>query len=61
VALKAATNNESDTVLDLFLHAVDEYGKPCHVRGDRGGENIKVAVWITEHSGTEKAAFLWGS
>lgn len=58
--LRASGNNESKTVEALFLTAVDEYGKPSRVRGDRGGENVGVAVWMIKHSGADRASFMWG-
>jgi hypothetical protein len=33
---------------------------PLHVRGDRGGENIEVSVWMVRHRGPNRAAFMWG-
>ena len=36
VYLRASTNNLSDTVLELFLQAVEEYGLPSRVRSDKG-------------------------
>jgi hypothetical protein len=59
--LRASSNNKSSTVLDLFLDAVAEYGTPSRVRGDRGGENIEVAVWMVMHRGVRRASFMWGS
>ena len=58
--LGANTNNLASTVLALFLRAVDEWGMPSRVRGDRGGENLEVAVWITKYRGTGRASFMWG-
>ena len=58
--LGANNNNHASTVLGLFLKAVDEWGAPSRVRGDRGGENLEVAVWITKHRGTGRASFMWG-
>ena len=60
VMLRASTNNTAATVLDLFLEAVDMYGAPSRVRGDRGGENIEVAVWMIRHRGPNRASFMWG-
>ncbi|KAJ7759836.1 hypothetical protein B0H14DRAFT_3096449 [Mycena olivaceomarginata] len=31
------------------------------MRGDRGGENIEVAVWMIKHRGAKRASFMWGS
>ena len=49
VFLKAGTDNSSDTVLDLFLGAVQEYGLPSRVRSDKGGENVKVSMFMLQH------------
>ncbi|KAJ7449332.1 hypothetical protein B0H11DRAFT_1928679 [Mycena galericulata] len=35
----------------LFLRAVQQYGTPSRVRGDRGGENIEVSVWTIKYRG----------
>ncbi|KAG8991844.1 hypothetical protein FRB90_001208 [Tulasnella sp. 427] len=59
-ALKASTNNRADTVLGLFISAVEQYGLPSRVRGDRGGENIDVAVYMTMRRGLDRGSFLWG-
>ncbi|OBZ75971.1 hypothetical protein A0H81_04732 [Grifola frondosa] len=59
--LRASTNNRASTVLDVFLHAVEEYGAPSRVRGDRGGENVDVSVWMILRRGPNRASFMWGS
>lgn len=58
--LRASTNNFADTVLDVFLEAVKAYGVPSRVRGDRGGENVEVAIWMIKHRGPNRASFMWG-
>lgn len=49
--MKASTNNKAAIVLDIFLGAVQKYGAPSRGRGDRGGENIEVAVWMIKYRG----------
>lgn len=60
VGLQASTSNTASTVLSLFLNSVAEYGCPSRIRGDRGGENIDVAVWMVMHQGPKRGLFLWG-
>ncbi|TFY76459.1 hypothetical protein EWM64_g7555 [Hericium alpestre] len=59
--MKPSTNNLALTVLSLFLGAIEEHGAPSRVRGDRGGENIEVSVWMIQHRGPNRASFMWGS
>ena len=61
VGLWASTSNTASTVLSLFLNSVVEYGCPSWVCGDRGRENINVAVWMIMHQGPKRGSFLWGS
>ena len=42
VYLKCCDNNRVLTVLELFVHAVPQFGLPDHVRSDYGGENTEV-------------------
>ena len=59
--LQASNNNLADTVLDVFKNAVYQYGLPSRVRGDRGGENVKVSVYIIKKRGPNRASFMWGT
>ena len=58
--LRANPNKYAVTVLDLFLDAVDEFGMPSRMRGDRGPENVAVATYITVRNGSRRASFIWG-
>lgn len=59
--MQVNTNNRAETVLALFRKAMDIFGVPSRVRGDRGGENILVAVWMICYRGINRASFMWGS
>lgn len=61
MALRASNNNRADTVLEVFLDAVERFGAPLRVRGDRGGENIEVSVWMIMKRGPNRCSFMWGS
>ena len=59
--MRASTNNRATTVLEVFLDAVRKWGVPSRQRGDHGGENILVAVWMIMYRGPNRASFMWGS
>lgn len=59
--IRASTNNRPATVLGVFLEAIEVYGTPSRLRGDRGGENVDLSVWMILRRGPNRASFMWGS
>ena len=49
VFLSDSTNNAADTVLQCFLHDLQQYGLPSRVRCDCGGENVMVSQFMLTH------------
>lgn len=47
--LACRDRNRANTVLALFIKAVDEMGLPSRVRSDRGRENVDVALFVLQH------------
>ncbi|KAG8923025.1 hypothetical protein FRC02_011448 [Tulasnella sp. 418] len=58
VALRASASNSSSQVLKVFHQAIQKYGTPSRVCGDRGGENVKVSVWMVMRRGMNWASFI---
>lgn len=58
--LKCSGNNRSETVLECFLEATQEYGFPSRVRTDHGGENTKVWRCMEETRGENRYSFIAG-
>lgn len=56
-----STSNSARTVKHLFYRAKRRYGRPSRLRGDRGGENILVAVDMIYFQGRNRGSFLFGS
>ena len=50
-SLLCATNNRAETALKGFLQGVERYGIPSRVRGDFGGENVRIADFINHNGG----------
>ncbi|KAG8715027.1 hypothetical protein FRC09_016995 [Ceratobasidium sp. 395] len=61
VGMRASDNNRSATVLQLFLDSTQMHGTPSRCRGDRGGENLGVATYMTLVRGENRASYMWGS
>ena len=59
--MQASTNNKASTVLGMFLDAILAYGTPSRVRGDHGGENRDVGIFMILLKGLNRASFMWGS
>ena len=61
IYLVARDNNRAETVLNAFVEGVARYQLPLRVRGDLGGENIRVADYMILHRGVDTNAFITGS
>ena len=58
--LHASSNNQAETVLDMFINAILDHGVPSRVRGDRGGENQDVSILMILLRGLNCVSFMWG-
>jgi hypothetical protein len=61
ISLKARNNNRAQTVLYLFLSAVQKYSWPSRMCGDRRGENKDVSTAMILVCGLNRESFIWGS
>lgn len=61
--LHCSNNNRAETVLQLLLKAVNEFGLPSRLRTDKGGENVDVALYMLQHPlrGTSRGSVIAGS
>ena len=58
--LRASDNNRAETVLGVFLEAVQQYGIPSRCRGDHGVENLLVAALMERLRGERRGSYIWG-
>ena len=60
--LQCSCSNKAATVLQLFQRAVEQFGLPCRVRGDKGVENVDVAWLMYTHPnrGPDRGSFIAG-
>lgn len=61
MALYASSSNTAEMAHRIFKRAVKKYGRPSRVRGDRGGENLLIAVDMLASRGRNRGSFLWGT
>ena len=61
VYLHCSTNNRSDTVLNLFNEALEQYGVPSRIRTDKGGENVLCWDRMVELRGEGRGSYITGS
>ena len=61
VFLQASTNNRADTVLNLFMEAIQRYHLPSRVRSDGGLENIDVGRFMIEARGANRGSIITGN
>ena len=61
VFLQASTNNRADSVLNLFMEAIQRCSLPSRVRSDRGLENIAVGRFMIEARGKNRGSIITGN
>ena len=61
VFLKASSNNRAETVLQVFLEAVERYHLPSRGRTDFGMENVDVARVMLERRGSNRGSIIKGT
>ena len=58
--IEVQDNNRASTALKNFRRVCDEYGVPSRVRGDLGVENLRIAKFMEQVRGLNRASFIWG-
>ena len=59
--MQVSSSNTAQKVLKLFLGAIERFGCPSRVRGDRGSENVDLCTWMIMYRGPNRASFMWGT
>ena len=59
--LKCSDNNRAETVYNLFMPAIREYGCPLRLRTDKGGENVDMWRHMVAIRGEDTNAYIAGS
>ncbi|KAF4590092.1 hypothetical protein EYR38_009390 [Pleurotus pulmonarius] len=60
VGIQVSSNNSAQTVLDVFINAVEVHGIPSRVRADYGTENVLVAALMEALKGVDRGSYIWG-
>ena len=60
IGIHASSSNTAQTLLELFLNIIKEFGCPYRVWGDRGAENVDLCTWMIMYRGPNRASFMWG-
>ena len=58
--MDVSADNCSNTVFALFVESVRKYGCPSRVRGDHGGENVKVCEFMEAQNGENRGSYIAG-
>ena len=59
--IQCSNNNRSETVLESFIKATQEYGIPSRLRSDHGGENVRIWEFMEEARGRDRGSYIAGS
>ena len=59
--IQCSNNNRSETVLESFIKATQEYGIPSRLRSDHGGENVRIWEFMEEARGHDRGSYIAGS
>lgn len=54
------SNNRSETVLDAFIKATQEFGTPSRIRTDLGGENVAIWRYMEQARGSGRSSYITG-